>query len=130
MTITATTRHEQQSTEQPTLFLAFELGVNTWQLACTTRPAQRPRERRVPARDLAAVREEIVRAKQRFGVPEATRVVSCDEAGRDGFCLHRALAAQGVANVVVESSSLAVKRHYRRAKTDRLDVHKLLTMLM
>jgi transposase len=130
MTITATTRQDQQSTEQPTLFLAFELGVNTWKLACTTGPAQRPRERSVPARDIAAVWEEIVRAKQRFGVPEAARVVSCYEAGRDGFWLHRALVAQGVANVVVESSSLEVKRHYRRAKTDRLDVYKLLTMLM
>jgi transposase len=130
MTITATTQHDQQSAEQPTLFLAFELGVNTWKLACTTGPAQRPRERSVPARDIATVREEIARAKQRFGVPEAARVVSCYEAGRDGFWLHRALVAQGVTNVVVESSSLEVKRHYRRAKTDRLDVYKLLTMLM
>jgi transposase len=130
MTRTATTLHDQQSTEQPTLFLAFELGVNTWKLACTTGAAQRPRERSVPARDIAAVQEEIARAKQRFGVPEAARVVSCYEAGRDGFWLHRALVAQGVANIVVESSSLEVKRHYRRAKTDRLDVYKLLTMLM
>ena len=111
MTITATTRHDHQSTEQPTLFLAFELGVKTWKLACTTGPAQRPRERRVPARDLAAVREEIVRAKQRVGVAEAARVVSCYEAGRDGFWLHRDAVAQGVANVVVASSSLEVKRH-------------------
>jgi transposase len=130
MTLTATTLHDQQSTEQPTLFLAFELGVNTWKLACTTGAAQRPRERSVPARDIAAVQEEIARAKQRFGVPEAARVVSCYEAGRDGFWLHRALVAQGVANIVVESSSLEVKRRYRRAKTDRLDVYKLLTMLM
>jgi transposase len=130
MTITATTRHDQQSTEQPTLFLACELGVNPWKLACTTGPAQRPRERRVPARDLAAVREESVGATQRFGVPEAARVVSGSEAGRAGFWLHRALVAQGVAHVVVESSRLEVTRHYRRAKTDRLDVDKLLTMLM
>jgi transposase len=130
MTITATTQHDQQSAEQPTLFLAFELGVNTWKLACTTGPAQRHRERSVPACDIATVWEEIARAKQRFGVPEAARVVSCYEARRDGFWLHRALVAQGVAKVVVESSSLEVKRHYRRAKNDPLDVYKLLTMLM
>ena len=129
MTITATTRHDQQSPEQPTVFLAFELGVNPWKLACTTGPAQRPRERSGPARDIAAVREEMVRAQPRFGVPEAARVVRCDEAGRDGFWLHRDAVAQGVANVVVASSSLEVKRHYRRAKTDRLDVYKRLTML-
>jgi len=95
MTITATTRHEQQSPEPPTLLLAFALGVNTWQLACTTGPAPRPRERRVPAREIGAVREDIVRATQRFGVPAAARVVSCDEAGRDGFWRHRAWVAQG-----------------------------------
>ena len=118
MTIAATTPQDQQSIEQPTLFLAFELGVNTWKLACTTGAAQRPRERRVPARDIAAVREEITRTKQRFGVPEAARVVSCYEAGRDGFWLHRALVAQGVANVVVESSSLD---RYRCTRTEVVD---------
>jgi transposase len=37
---------------------------------------------------------------------------------------------QGVANCVVDSSSIAVNRRHRRAKTDRLDVQKLLTMLL
>jgi transposase len=38
--------------------------------------------------------------------------------------------AQGVENIVVDSSSIEVNRRHRRAKTDRLDVHKLLTMLL
>ena len=58
------------------------------------------------------------------------QVFSCYDAGRDGFWLHRWLVAQGVKNVVVESSSIEVNRRRRRAKTDRLDVHKLLTMLL
>jgi transposase len=65
------------------------LGVNQWKLGCTTGAAQRPRERNVPAGNLEAVREEIRRAKQRFGLPEDARVLSCYEAGRDGFWLHR-----------------------------------------
>jgi transposase len=65
------------------------LGVNQWKLGCTTGAVQRPRERNVPARNLEAVREEIRRAKQRFGLPEDARVLSCYEAGRDGFWLHR-----------------------------------------
>jgi transposase len=40
------------------------------------------------------------------------------------------LVAQGVNNVVVDSSSIEVKRRHRRAKTDRLDGYKLLTMLL
>ena len=128
MTITAMTRHDHQSAAQPTWLLAFELGVNTAKLACTTGPAQRPRERRVPAREIAAVWEDIVRATPRFGVPEAARVVSGSEAGRDGVWLHRALVAKGGATVVVESSSREVKRHDRRAKTARLAVDQRLTM--
>jgi transposase len=130
MTIAATTPHDQQSTAQPTVFLAFALGVTTGKVACTTGAAQRPRERSVPARDIAAVREDIARGKQRFGVPEAARVVRGDEAGRAGFWLQRALVAQGVAHSVVESSSLTVKRHDRRAQTARLKVSKLRTRLM
>src|ERR671922_41677 len=58
------------------------------------------------------------------------RGISCYEAGRDGFWLHRWLVTQGVVNCVVDSSSIEVNRRHRRAKTDRLDVQKLLTMLL
>jgi transposase len=91
---------------------------------------QKPRERVVPARDLPRVLEEITAAKRRFKLPDSTRVVSCYEAGRDGFWLHRALVAAGVENQVVDSSSIEVKRRARRAKTDRLDLGKLMTMLI
>jgi transposase len=130
MATTATTRVQQETACPPTLFLAFELGVNKWKLGFTTGAAQRPRERQVPAGDCPTVLEEIRRAKSRFGLPEEARVVSCYEAGRDGFWLHRFLVSQGVDNVVVDSASIEVNRRYRRAKTDRLDVHKLLTMLL
>jgi len=127
---TATIHVDQETVFTPTLFLAFELGENKWKLGCTTGAAQRPRERQVPAGDCQAVLEEIRRAKSRFGLPEEARVVSGYEAGRDGFWLHRFLVSQSVENVVVDSASIEVNRRYRRAKTDRLDVHKLLTMLL
>jgi transposase len=57
-------------------------------------------------------------------------VVSCYEAGRDGFWLHRFLLSLGVENLVVDSSSIEVNRRSRRAKTDRLDAQKLLMMLI
>jgi transposase len=130
MATPAATRTDQATTHRPTLFLAFELSVTTWKLGFTTGAAQRPRERSMPAGAIHVLQEEITRAKQRFGLPDDTRVVSCYEAGRDGFWLHRCLVAQGVENFVVDSSSIEVNRRQRRAKTDRLDVHKLLTMLL
>jgi transposase len=130
MATSTTSRIEQDSLPQPTLYLAFELGQNTWKLGFTIGVAQQPRERTIPAGALDTLQQEIARAKQRFGLPENARVVSCYEAGRDGFWLHRSLVAHGVQNHVIDSASIEVNRRQRRAKTDRLDVHKLLTMLL
>ena len=60
---------------------------------------------------------------------DATPVISCYEAGRDGFWLHRWLLAQDVMNHVVDSSSIEVNRRARRAKTDKLDLAGLLNLL-
>ena len=128
---TPTARHiEQDSFPRPTLYLAFELGKNTWKLGFTIGVAQQPRERMIPAGEVERLQQEIARAKQRFGLPEEARVVSCYEAGRDGFWLHRYLVAHGIQNHVIDSASIEVNRRQRRAKTDRLDVRKLLTMLL
>ena len=56
--------------------------------------------------------------------------MSCYEAGRDGFWIHRALTQLGVRNRVVDSASIEVNRRARRAKTDRLDALKLVAMLV
>ena len=123
-------RIEPDSLPQPPLYLAFELGQNTWKLGFTIGAAQQPRERTIPAGARDTLQQEIARAKPRFGLPENARVVSCYEAGRDGFWLHRSLVAHGVQNPGIDAASIEVKRRQRRAKTDRLDVHKLLTMLL
>jgi transposase len=130
MATSAISRIEQDTLPQPTLSLAFELGQNTWKLGFTIGVAQQPRERTIPAGNVERLQQEVARAKQRFGLPEDAHVVSCYEAGRDGFWLHRYLVAQGVMNHVIDSASIEVNRRQRRAKTDRLAVHKLLTMLL
>ncbi len=126
----AATCRDQYSRVGPQLFLAFELSGSNWKLGFTIGHAQRPRERNIRARDLKALEWEIGRAKERFGLPEDAPVLSCYEAGRDGFWLHRYLESAGVQNLVVDSSSIEVNRRRRRAKTDSLDVEKLLTMLL
>jgi transposase len=115
---------------EPVLFLAFELSEKTWKLGFTTGHGQQPRERSIPARHQARLLHEVGQAKRRFGLPETAPVVSCYEAGREGFWLHRFVQAHGITNQVVDSSSIEVNRRKRRAKSDGLDVRKLLTMLM
>ena len=113
-----------------TLYLAFELGNTEWKLAMTTRIDQAPLVRTIPARALATLEAEIARATAHFAGPAGAPVQSCYEAGRDGFWLHRYLASRGIANRVVDSSSIEVNRRRRRTKTDRLDACKLVTMLL
>jgi transposase len=111
------------------VLLAFELGERVWKLGFTTGMGQRPRVRQIAAGAVERIVEEIARAKTRLKLPADAPVVSCYEAGRDGHWLHRWLGAQGVTNHVVDSSSIEVNRRARRAKTDRLDLAGLLSLL-
>ena len=112
------------------LYVAIELSLETWKLAFSTGRAKKPRRRDVPGRGLERLEEEIACAKRHLGLAADSPVVCCYEAGRDGFWLHRHLTEEGINNVVVDSSSIEVNRRQRRAKTDRLDVQKLLSMLI
>jgi transposase len=124
----ATTRSLPQP---PALYLAFELSNRSWKLAFSTGLGQKPRIRAVPARDLDALEREIETAKRRFGLDSDTPLISCYEAGRDGFWLHRFLeSGPNRYNLVVDSASIEVKRRHRRVKTDRVDVLKLIAMLI
>jgi transposase len=122
--------HRQYSDRQPALYLAFELGWSEWKLAFASAPADAPRLRTVAARNTEAVLQEIAKAKRRFGLADQAPVYCCYEAGRDGFWLHRWLTAQGLHNQVVDSASIEVNRRQRRAKSDRLDAAKLVSMLL
>jgi transposase len=124
-----TIRQEKYST-QATLYLAFELSNQEWKLGFTVGLGQPARQRKIAAGDTTALKHEIALAKQRFGLPADAPVVSCYEAGRDGFWLHRFLESEHITNLVVDSASIEVSRRGKHAKTDRLDVEKLLTMLL
>lgn len=113
-----------------TLYVAFELGNSEWRLACTPGIDQIPLVRTIAARALASFEAELARAKAHFELPAHAVVRSCYEAGRDGFWLHRYLRSRGIANDVVDSASIEVNRRARRAKSDRLDACKLVTMLL
>ena len=125
-----TTRKEEYSENGTRLYLAFELSAKQWKLGFSVGLGQGARRCTVSAGDLSGLKEAIAAAKKRFGLGEGVGVVSCYEAGRDGFWLDRCLRSWGIENLVVDSSSIEVNRRKRRAKSDRLDVEKLLTMLM
>jgi transposase len=125
-----TTRKAHDTPFEQNLYMAIELSSKEWKLGFTVGFGQSPRLRDVEVRGLAGMAKEIRQAKERFCLPENAPVYSCYEAGRDGFWLHRYLMSIGVINLVVDSASIEINRRKRRAKTDRMDVGKLLTMLM
>ena len=124
------TQVQSTLTNSEKLYLAFELSQTEWKLGFTTGLGQAPRICNIGAGNLKRLEEEIQKAKHKFELSENSRVMSCYEAGRDGFWLHRYLNFNQVRNLVVDSASIEVNRRARRAKTDKLDVKKLLTMLI
>jgi transposase len=116
--------------EHVTIAVAFELSDARWVIGLQRGASGRVSVHAVAANDVAGACRLIEReraAVERQG--QRARVVTCYEAGRDGFWLHRALAERGYTNHVIDPASIAVPRQRRRAKTDRIDVRGLLAAL-
>src|ERR1700758_3833503 len=111
------------------LYMALELGDKKWIVAGSDGVRGRSHYA-VEAGDRQAMLVVLAKARARCGLRGKVMVHSCYEAGRDGFWLHRWLTEQGIDNLVVDSASIEVNRRARRAKTDRLDATRLVTMLM
>lgn len=118
--------------QEATLFIALELSLSRWIAV-----ASAPGESKVSKHTVAACDGPALlvlldglkkKAVQRCGSRVA--VFAIQEAGRDGFWLHRLLEAHGIRSYVVDPASIAVNRRNRRAKTDRIDAEGLLRTLM
>jgi transposase len=120
----------QHTDSKTILYMAMELSAQTWMLAFGDGGARKARRRTIDAGDLEALGREVQLAKEKLGMSASSEVVSCYEAGRDGFWIDRALIARGVTNHIVESASIEVNRRQRRAKTDAIDVEALLRLLV
>jgi transposase len=115
-------------TQDRKLYLGIELSNKHWKVAFGD--GQAFRYIQVCAGDLPGLKGAIAQARQKFGLPETSPVLSCYEAGRDGFWIHRALLKIGVENLVVDPASIEINRRKRQLKTDRIDAHKLVRQLM
>lgn len=124
-----TTLQKTTTNSNRTLYLAMELSKAQWKLAFSD-GGPKVRTITVPGGAIPDVRTAIDRAREKLKMAPDVQVLSCYEAGRDGFWIHRELIAAGVQNVVVDPSSIEVDRRARRAKTDRLDAKKLVLHLV
>jgi transposase len=112
--------------QDSTLIAVIELSQSSWLIAGTVPGVERqPLKKIVP--DEAALLRLLRRWRdEAIGKGRTvTRIAVAFEAGRDGFWLARWLAKQGIEIHVIHSSSVAVSREHKRAKTDRLDTAML-----
>ena len=115
-----------------TIFVAIELSQKTWLVTLHSPDKDKMSRHRLEGGNHAELLALIGRVRERAaralgGVPA---MVSCYEAGYDGFWLHRLLLAAGITNYVFDPASIAVDQRARRVKTDRIDGEKMLRTLM
>src|SRR5712664_491232 len=111
---------------------AIELSRMSWVIAFNTPLSEKISHRTLTGCKWKRLLEliEEVRARISRETGRAVEVISCYEAGYDGFWLHRQLSAHGIRNYVIDPASLQVDRRARRVKTDRIDTERLLRSLM
>jgi transposase len=114
------------------LFAALELGKSRWLVTVDAPGSDKLSRHAVAGGDGAALLDLLARlrttAERRTGRPVEVLVIQ--EAGLDGFWLHRLLERNGISSHVVDPASIAVNRRHRRAKTDTIDGEMLLRTLM
>ena len=119
------------SGEYATVYLVFELSKGNWKLGLMLPGSEKLRRYTIAGGDLTALAARLATARAkaaRGGKP--VRIVACYEAGLDGHWLHRWLTGQGVISHEVDPSSIEVSRRARRAKTDRIDLEKLMRVFL
>src|SRR6202521_959184 len=111
---------------------AIELSKQSWVIGFITPLSAKISRRILNGGDWKGLLDLIegVRARVSRETGRAVDVLSCYEAGYDGFWLHRLLEAHGIRNYVIDPASLQVDRRARRIKTDRIDTERLLRSLM
>src|SRR5712664_2413889 len=113
--------------EYATVYVVFELSKAKWQLGVMLPGSEKLSRCPIAGGDLTALASRLARCRaQAARSGQSVRILSCYEAGLDAHWLHRWLTEQGVISHEVDPSSIEVSRRARSAKTDRIDLEKLM----
>jgi transposase len=120
-------------TDLGAIFVSLELSRSTW-LVTSLSPGggEKMSKHSVPAGDLSALLTLFARLKERARrrTGRDFPIIAIQEAGLDGFWIHRALQQQGIESHIVDAASIMTSRRHPRAKTDGIDGEALLRALM
>ena len=120
-------------TDLGAIFVSLELSRSTW-LVTSLSPggSEKMSKHQVGGGDVAGLlaRFAEVQAKARARTGQLFPLIVIQEAGLDGFWLHRVLQSESIESYVVDPASIATSRRRRRAKTDRIDGEALVRALL
>ena len=120
-------------TQFAAIFISLELSRSVWLITSLTPGAgEKISKHSVRAGDVAALLARFSALKQKAlaRTGKSFPIVAIQEAGLEGFWLHRLLEREGIESHVVDPASIATSRRRRRAKTDRIDGEALLRALL
>jgi transposase len=115
------------------IFISLELSRSKWLITSVSPGAgEKMSKSVVSGGDIAALLARLadLRRKAQARTGQDFRIVSIQEAGLDGFWIHRVLEQEGIESYVVDPASIATSRRRRRAKTDKIDGETLVRTLM
>lgn len=115
------------------IFVSLELSRSSWLVTSLSPGAgEKMSKHEVKASDVAGLRSRFseLRRKARARTGESYPIIAIQEAGLDGFWIHRVLEREGIESHVVDAASIAVSRRKRRAKTDKIDGEALVRALL
>lgn len=119
------------TSEYATVHVVFELSKAKWKLGVMLPGSQKMSRFTIAGGDVAALAARLAAMRSKASpCGKPVRILTCYEAGLDGHWLHRWLTAQGVISHVVDPASIEVSRRARRAKTDRIDLDKLMRVFL
>src|ERR1039457_1912112 len=120
-------------TDLGAIFVSMELSRSTW-LITSLSPGggEKMSKHLVRGGDVAGLLERFAQLQEKARARTGQRfpIIVIQEAGLDGFWIHRVLQKEGIESHVVDPASIATSRRRRRAKTDRIDEEALLRALL
>ena len=125
--------HAAIRTDLKAIFVSLELSRSTWVItSLAPGGGEKMSKHAVPSGDIAALLARLsqLKEKARARTGQVFPIIVIQEAGLDGFWIHRVLQTEGIESHVVDPASIATSRRRRRAKTDKIDGEALVRALL
>src|SRR3954462_2251951 len=125
--------HAAIRTDLKAIFVSLELSHSTWVItSLAPGGGEKMSKHSVPSGDIAALLARLsqLKEKARARTGQVFPIIGIQEAGLDGFWIHRVLQSEGIESHVVDPASIATSRRRRRAKTDKIDGEALVRALL